>query len=625
MKKSNGVLGIVLAIFLVSIFIFGGLYFGEYQQSSLSGGLTIKSITAPNYDSNNPDLSRYNWRVVADVGVSSEKIYYEMTPELFSSLSSSGLYTENPFYISIDASNQIASYTISADEPIADYEYNYVKCKTGQFTPDPCPNGADYQFVENNNIGVACVRHCLKAVKSGYSGILNEPSTKSYINMTLSSNDISISKQVSSQDSVVYFNYNNNNLAKVTLTGMLITGDPLPTTSNLIPVIKTGSSWYFITDNNWNNYLTSEQSFVNIWKSTITDDNKGSSDNLIEELTIDLSNYKSSRTRYLDSKTSVSGNLIDGSSLDYAKLNYELDRRVAIEELVFDINANWVGISIQSGIPSITSLSCSQATSGQNNDISATVKNIGTQTGNFAFSVSGCSEFKQVYSSLSERISVDAGKTKTNVVEVNAGSVNEDLKQLCTVKVYDVENPDNFDAKTVSCELSPLATCVPNQIRTQENCIYKCNSDGNSESQLLCCSNNAPLLNASSNQYYCAGENISPISAGTCEGLKVAGITILPDFGCLIQDRLLFVLQLLGISIIVVVGIISYYAQIIIFKKLKFKRNNVLFIIVSMIISLVLYLLLFELWWLVLIVGVLISIVTYLLSNTLGKIKKSGK
>lgn len=631
-KQNNRIRNTFLvSLVFIAIIAIGIISVGRFQQTALASGFVIKSITEPNYRTDNPNLEAYNWRVVANI-IGSERIVYTIEPEEFERYS--GLATTNDFTIDMQSFDEDVSYSVIRDTTIADYEYSYVK--GGKFfnrEPSACPSGTTYQFVEENFIGTENVRHCLKQIRYGFKGSLEEPSVKFRAEMSLSAQNIEINREITSEDSVVLFDYQGERLAKAQWSGSLVSGDPLPKTNDIIAILQEGKTWYLIKEDSWNRYLNAESTFVNIWESEIVDDEKTNSNNLVNKLQTDINNYKSSRDSYLKQTTSIpSTQWSERSDVNNAKLIYTSNTRLSIPEIIFDIRADWIGIELLSGMPRIEDVECSLASSGEPNYVTVEVKNIGEQRGTFAFEKENCPSFEQSFSSITDRVTVEAGDTETKILELDTGALNDDVSEICSIRVYDVSDPENEDSEDIVCKLEKLQICEPNEYRSEILCVYQCNSEGTAEELKFCCENEAPVFDPVKEEFICKESNVEICgdnedndgdgeidegcaTATTCPAKELAGIPVLPDFECLIKNKVLFALQIVGFLLVILAGIGSYYGQVALSRQLKFKKNNVVFIIVSSLIAILLYILLFQLWWLVLIIAVIIGAIIFVLNR----------
>jgi len=619
-KTPNKAILIGLFSLLIIVLAFG--IFSNVQQTSLSSGFIIKSITAPNYVTSNPNLASYNWRIIANV-LGSEQIKYTMSPQQFKSLS--GTASKNDFTIAMQSFTENVAYSVQSDYPIKDFEYTFIKGGTIiNREPSACPSNQNalstYQFVEINTYPIQNVRHCLYILKYGWKGFLNPPTTKFDAQMTLSAKGIEITKSITSEDSVVVFDLNGEALAKAQWTGSLVTGDSLPNVNDKIAILQTGSAWYLISQDNWNKYLNAETDFENIWRNIVADDNKLNSDNLVNQFKTQLSNYKFDRSNLLGQRVFIDNSQWqNGNSKDDAKLTYNLNTRLLVPEIAFDVRADWIGIEILSGTPKITSISCSVSTSGSKNIITATVKNIGQEKGTFAFEKTGCSSFKQSFTALSEQITLLPNDEKSNLLEIDSGATNEHIVEICDLKVYDVADPTRYDTRQVVCEQAKLKICDPNALRTENLCAMKCNSDGTGETISLCCPSKPPVLDAKTFTYKCQDETPVVESKGLFEKegcfWKIFGVSMIPDFNCLAQNKIKLGLQVLGMIMVILIGIASYYVLMALNKKLKIKENKPIFITVSILIALLTYVLLFILWYIALIIIIGIGISYYVYSR----------
>lgn len=613
-QRMLGIFGIII-VFAVIIGIVL-VIFGQFPQATLQG-FSVVSITAPNIVSENQNLRDFDWIVIANVGTARERIIGRVTPDQF--MDRSGTSSEYTFELDAQSFDEQIEYSvINQDENIPAYEYVAIK-STGIFKNlEPCPSGTVNQYIEENGIGTPNVRHCLISSKYGTKGILSEPRLEFSAEMKFSipERGIESTEVISSDDPSARFEYNGQRLADVSWEGSLVRGEGLPDFDEYVTVLTVKNNrWHLILDDAWTNYLISKRDWQNIWlqgEFEQLSDDRGSSDDLIDALENRLFSYQADRRRYIDTEIYLpSTSWLERQDEDDAKLTFSSDVTFRVPELKFLIRADWLGVKILSGQPSIRSASCSVAESGGINVITFDVRNVGDEDANFIFRKEGCPSF----SASSNQISIDVGETQTGNLILTSGLENQDIEEQCILIVEDSADDTRSDSKTVTCEVRQALTCTPNQQYRVGLCVYECNSEGTgstTEDPLFCCSS-TPVYDSVVLEYKCPEANIEICDDGIDndgdgkideEDSDCKRFFRLPEFNAL---------TILGIIFIILSGIASYYGQLGFARRFKFKRNKTLFVIVSILLSILLFILLFMFLWQTIIVAIVLTIIAFII------------
>lgn len=481
----------VLVLFVLLILV--GLS-GCFIQSE-GQGFSILSIDDPIVVSGNENLKNLNWRVVASLG-GSERVVGEISPSTFKSYSGSA----SKYGLTIDASaiEESATYSIERKFDSALYNYAVVFTKS-RFTPDPCPSGYNFaQYLIDNTFPADNTRVCVARNQVGVYGIPKNPSIGFGADISLDIDNPSVpklSKRISQSDSSVTFDYSGERVAQVRWEGSLVTGDPLPTISDKVGVLKINQQWYFISDTDWGSYLSVVADASNEFSRAY--DNGGSSSSSssdeVEFFEERVQFYNSQLKNFVNRRQQLGSEFSweNGGSQDNAKLRVVLDRRIQKPLVTIDVRADWLGIEKLSGVPKIVDVDCVDIESGRQGYIELDIKNVGSGDGTFVVSKSGCGTLNQVYSSESERVSLGGGEVYNNFrLELRSGAVNVERVENCNVRVYDLSDPSSDDSVGVDCKIvkaKGVCQAGSERVDTVANCVYGCNSDGSAEETTLCC------------------------------------------------------------------------------------------------------------------------------------------
>ena len=152
-----------------------------------------------------------------------------------------------------------------------------------------------------------------------------------------------------------------------------------------------------------------------------------------------------------------------------------LNKMIQYPVITFHIKAEWIGIVIPVGKPDILSISSKDFKTGDVGYIVANVKNVGTGDGSFSFYATCPSPFGQ--SGTSPTASLAVGETKAINIPVTA-VCSEDTTKSCTVRAYDINQPNNYDDAAVSLTCKPILLCNAGETRCNGNVIEQCNAAG---------------------------------------------------------------------------------------------------------------------------------------------------
>lgn len=482
-------------------------------------GLTITSVDNPNMDSGGGWNTKW-WIVDATWG-GGERVVGKVTPQDMEDWT--GVASDRTFKIDATAYKETVTYAIenppgsTSDNTI----YYFYAQKVGIF--DNCPSGTDWDIPVYPTYKI-----CVNKQSQGKRGQFSNPAVKFEGDLSVSNGISTMSKTISSDTpAVVFEDYKGDPLVITNFYGVLFTGDPAPNQDNYVPLWReqsSGQDWHVARKETWNHYANERdilendlQDFVDFpFESWCTGDCS-----VIVQNKLNVANNKAYEMfTYYDGISDYSDyeGWVDRTSETQATYLVDLDRKLMQPKLKFEIRADWIGVEQSFGDPRIISLSSQEFGSGEVGKITASVRNDAGSPGIFTFSVSDCYPFTQKYSGLSEMIEVPGYGTGYNVIELNHGTVNEDVCSTCTVTVTDYNAPQNSDTDTVQVCMTSAKICTPGEQWTEGKCIYACNSAGDGKYQVKCCASQDVIeYDEVTRTFDCKGMEPGTCGNGICE------------------------------------------------------------------------------------------------------------
>jgi hypothetical protein len=517
MKKTTKKILIGVAI-LISIIFIAMLSQGKFPFALYGQGMTIKSMSSNvNVISQDTDLSGVWWLINAYTG-GGQSISGTLTPEDTKQLT--GYQTKYPLNIKVSALNEKINYEIqNTGTQVYTYTDTTLKsecsCTDSCWThPDAptCPTGTDYELpikIPANWGTYVCERHCFKKTQVGVLGTIAPSNVKGDVQVDLTVNNELISKNIEVGSSADFISSKGLS-ATVQYPANGWTGNYPKDTSNfyaMYDIFNGKNQWTLTSKQRYTNYISQKSLFEDYLQSFSV-----ISFNTYEDALADINNkFGRLNTEVIGMRQddlSISQNQVWGNRIDSnnGKITLDTSGQLTIADLVFKVRADWLGIVINVGKPSITGKTCTTFKAGDTSKITLQVKNIGGADGNFVPSVT-CPNIKQTYNLFSVPISL--GETKSIEIPIDAGNFapSSTTSDTCQIKVEEYNKPSNYVTSSVSCTIEPPAFCVEGTIDTSGNCIRKC-VNGKS-TQLKCCNTGETVLLNSSNigdsfgGYYC--------------------------------------------------------------------------------------------------------------------------
>lgn len=509
---------------LILIIVFSGLiagvvYLKPFSQSFFAGGMTITSISSTKVISNDADISQAKFIVTAVLNGGSESVVGTITPSQFKS--EAGYETVFPLEIKATAYDETADYRIINDIiPVYSWELQIMNRPSFFSSAPQCPaTDGFYHSYGGSLTGLTgpVNRYCLYRKQIGVKGHLENPSIKGKSTISLTSNGVTVTKEITSDTRTVEFMDGSTLRATATLTGSLITGDPAPSESPYV-TLNIGGNWILSKLD----YYSGAGGYSSSYDTT-----KNAVDKCLGSIIIMEDSAKTCFTNAVNLDDRAISKLLtntqiygtqqitkDISGNDIVRIS--LDRRISNPEIRFLVNADWLGIKIGVSKPSISDSSCDTYDSGDDGYAHLTIKNDGTAEGTIAYTLEGCG-FNPQYGSFTNQVQLGPGESQKVDILINSGSVSE-LKDTCKLTAYDVSKPSNVVTSSVSCEVKAPKTCNPGEQTVQGFCVLVCKADGKGfdDSKAFCC-DSTPLFG---NSTYTCEKVLPPKPITDCSGFK---------------------------------------------------------------------------------------------------------
>lgn len=416
-----------------------------------------------------------------------------------------------------------------------------------------------------------------------------------------------------------------NNKISVRWTGSLATGSSIPDHRDVYPVLQSGgNSWKLVSDNLWDDYseqkneVSSEFTrFISGERVVTSCDSKhgtitsgeeaiqfvGCHEDFIKEKTILQNSLANEVLKGGASLGQFSGTIPKSQDA----FTIESTATTLNPNLLFRVDADWIGIVIPEGKPEVISAKQvpDKFVSGEPSRIDVQVKNVGSHGDSFTIALDSCSGFEQTFSSEAEFI--EAGQTETISIDFSSDSSNEDATNTCkgTVKALNSGETDTF---SFIASKEKANSCNPGEFLSFGNRICQCTDDGkipdNNECKL--CEHGVTFDDNAVPQ--CKESSIK-CPTGFTEGKKsVLGIKYgknicLPD-----DDDGITTSELIKIISASLVGLISIFAGGTLIRKINTSASPGLVVIASLIIGALMSILVFVSFWFLIAAGILTAL-----------------
>lgn len=636
MKKSTKTVYWTLGIILAVALIFLGNTLGFF---STTGGFTVNSISSTKVISNDADVASANFLINAFFG-GGQSITGEISSSEFED--KSGYKTVNPLSITANNLIETVNYNIqNTGQQIYSYSDTVKKSSDSciGFTylsthPDApvCPSGTwqEYDFKGAGYFSnFICERHCIQKTQAGVMGTIAQSKVTDSMDITLKVGSESITKTISSDSpSADYNSATLGYVGHINYPANGWTGNFVPDSSHFLAYYDVfgGNRWTITGTDRLTKYISAQSVTESFFTSgqSITyqgSDSQTKYNNAVADISNKLSSVNGwvlqmSSDNFAIDQSQVWGNRNDKNN---GKLTIQPNRQIAVPQLNIQVRASWLGVVINVGKPKITALTCPTFKAGDDGLITATVQNIGSASGTFTTSLS-CTTIVNTYNPT--QFVLGAGQSTSVQIPINVGSFSGSKTDTCTVKVADFNKASNSDSSQVNCQIQPPATCQEGTISTSGNCVKKCTNGA--PVNLFCCNSNQVVLQDNSKLndqfggYYCKDKTDSTSGSGNCAWY---------DLGCHFNKWFGGFFSTLGSILTIIKVIVMAIALLVVFfisknfvgsKIIRSKKDQIFVVVIALLVSglvgVGLYALLFSaLFWIVLVGLLIFSIVTKLL------------
>lgn len=472
----------------IAIFIF--LILNIQPIDATGQGFTVTSVSTSEVFTKITDPSTVYWIINVQIDGGGQSITGTIDPSTIKNFMNGKVYTNKNFRIDINSANEQVVYDI-IDEGVRINKYQLESFDAPQSCPlglcyrtgDPqqCSN-ADWNIeLGKTFFGHTIKRYCVTKQQEAIKGVYQNPLIKFDANIRLDVGDIVKEKTICSgstlgcDGSSVSF----DDVGTATWTGSLVTGEPAPNQNNFVAINRFNSNrWQIVSKSSFEYYLPSAldadsrlNSLANLFKN-YGDVGAGDREinNVISSINVQTDNLLMEDSSFTSSPTTKDSNT--------GRITINLERKLTSQNIVFRIRADKVGIYIPSGQPKILDIKTSKFRSGEEGKIEIQVQNTGDAQGTFTAKLENCDLIIQTTSSQTSRKTLQPGDIDTIPLIISGGNVSEDITRTCSVKVYDINDPDVLTSSNVNIQLQKPRICDPNQEFADGNTIKRCNKDG---------------------------------------------------------------------------------------------------------------------------------------------------
>jgi hypothetical protein len=475
MKDKDKGLFLIGLVVVVALLLFAFL-FSVREPFAVTSGVSLLSVSAPNVVSDDADLRNFNWLVLTRLG-GGDRISFMLSPADFER--STGVSSDRSFTATANSISETVEYNINLQPDFTIFRYGVTPIIS---LSEPCPSGTFLDLRWKPILGSGS-HFCVVEIYDGQYGTLSQPTIKFEAELSVSNGQMVIKEMISSDVTSVSFRRDGQTFATASWQGSLVTGNPPPDVPG-IAVVTTHSNdeWRFVTTTGFAQYRSAQNSFLDdidsLAKRSIT--TSGGLSSMRDDMIKELDQLEATRSATIRNYQSISSsfNLVNKNSLSGAKLVFNPEVRLTNPVVTWWIRADWLGVERLVTKPVILRVDGAEFGNSEQGEIRVTVRNDGKASGVVNAYLSKCTQFKQTYTAL--EYSLGAGATRVLPVYVDAGSVNRNLEESCTVCVRDVNNPSVEVCSLASVRFFAARVCTPGQysVDSVSNSIMLCTSDG---------------------------------------------------------------------------------------------------------------------------------------------------
>ena len=455
---------------ITGILILGGLivFVGPkigIPLSVVSQGFSTLSLSSISTTSNDPTLGGQTWFLTVSQNGASQTAYIDNSATLKDDQTGA---TSNPTTISISLDKNYLTYPIQS-QGIYIKTISYTTTTWNPFgSLGGCNPTVWNNYVVSGGIPYVSKVWCYNFSNVGIYGTLGNANQNFQSTISVQGSGGSDSCTISNTGAnSCYSNYGN---VYASWTGSLISGQSPPEPGlNIVAVYNTATGGWktasYSQYTTYNNYASG--GFQSCISTTSTLSNSC------------FDNYASYSSTFMNGYpfTSPGGQQAYYTAIsNQPNFRIDLPTQFSFPVITMRIKAALVGINLAVGKPKILSASEQAFTTGQTGNVAVTVENVGTAAGSFNVGMTCTSGFLQTGNSLTIS-SLAPNSQQTVYIPIESNVVSGTNTGTCTVTATDINNPNNYDTKTVSVSSNAIQICTEGQVLTNGNLIQQCQNN----------------------------------------------------------------------------------------------------------------------------------------------------
>jgi len=478
--------------FLASLVVLSVIAINGLIPLDISGGFSTLSVSQVNYQSNDPTIGGPAWLLTVSQNGAGQYITGTVTADQLQD-TSTGAKAANNVDIKMTLQDMYVQYPIQSQLGDGQFIYHIERVVATGFAS--CPTSFQGAATGYKVFGIlGDNKYCFKYTKTAAYGLISTPTTVFKTDVSLTSGGKTATATISNigeQTVKIVDPTNSKNVGTITWVGNLVTGEEAPRSTD-----QGVSAAYVYSANGWKTISESDYQYQKTWRIT-------NFQICMNQMNSESSgDYCVTTMNNLEGKTLVGKNMVSsggsvattqGTQSD-GQVTLQLKKQVQFPLMTMRLSSEWIGtVSIVApvGKPQIISVSSVEFQTGGTGFITLTVKNIGDGDGSFAVSTT-CDGAVSVQGASFTLPTLKPSEVGTYYIPLSGNTLSTTTSQ-CSVKVYDRNNPDNSDVKTVVVTVKQIVLCSANDKRSNGATIEQCNPDGSGWKTIqVCASDETP-------------------------------------------------------------------------------------------------------------------------------------
>mgnify|MGYP000014566261 CR=1 FL=1 len=309
-----------------------------------------------------------------------------------------------------------------------------------------------------------CKVYCVRLVPEAWHGKVGDPTLQFQSTIHVTAGDETKSGTINSLDQT---ELKIGDYVYARWIGFIDTKESCPV-RDVPDALFENNKWNLIDPTSYDYYKTKLAGMLSCWSSVESD--------TTAEVCVNNVNKALMQITPANLKTPSGHYAVPSGGITNGKVVLELEKLIKLPVINMYVRADWLGVSMPSGVPDIISLSSSEYNPYTGYGlITAEIKNVGNARGSFGvyavcpqpFSTGG-----------TEYITLEPGETGTVKIKVYATSINTKQEATCKVYAYDKANPDVKDYGYVKVVADPLLVCEEGATRCNGKVIEACENNG---------------------------------------------------------------------------------------------------------------------------------------------------